>query len=147
MGGKKGEIKYILSKEFKFEAAHRIINNYSGKCSNFHGHCWVVVVYIEGYELDERNMLVDFNEIKVLREWINENLDHTSILWEKDPMLSSLKEHSQKVFSTKLNPTSEHLAQIILEKAISFFNNSRIRVESVEVKESCTSSARVYPLD
>jgi 6-pyruvoyltetrahydropterin/6-carboxytetrahydropterin synthase len=147
MGGTKGKIKYILSKEFKFDAAHRIINNYTGKCSDFHGHCWVVVVYIEGYELDERNMLMDFNEIKVLREWINENLDHTSILWEKDPMLSYLKENSQKVFSTKLNPTSEHIAQIILEKAISLFNNLRIRVESVEVKESCTSSARVYPVD
>ncbi len=146
MGSTKGKIKYILSKEFKFEAAHRIINNYSGKCSNFHGHCWVVIVYIEGYDLDERNMLVDFNEIKVLRGWIEENLDHTSILWEKDPLLASLKEHSQKVYSTKLNPTSEHLAQIILEKAITFFNNSRIRVESVEVKESCTSSARVYPV-
>jgi 6-pyruvoyltetrahydropterin/6-carboxytetrahydropterin synthase len=146
MGGYKGKIKYILSKEFKFDAAHRIINNYSGKCTDFHGHCWAVVVYIEGYELDERNMLMDFNEIKVLREWINENLDHSSILWEKDPMLPYLKENSQKVFTTKLNPTSEHLAQIILEKAISLFNNSRIRVESVEVKESCTSSARIYPV-
>jgi 6-pyruvoyltetrahydropterin/6-carboxytetrahydropterin synthase len=146
MGGNKGKIKYILSKEFKFDAAHRIINNYSGKCTDFHGHCWAVVVYIEGYELDERNMLMDFNEIKVLREWINENLDHSSILWEKDPMLPYLKENSQKVFTTKLNPTSEHLAQIILEKAISLFNNSRIRVESVEVKESCTSSARIYPV-
>jgi queuosine biosynthesis protein QueD len=147
MGGNKGKIKYILSKEFKFDAAHRIINNYSGKCTDFHGHCWAVIVYIEGYELDERNMLMDFNEIKVLREWIIENLDHSSILWEKDPMLPYLKENSQKVFSTKLNPTSEHLAQIILEKAISLFNNSRIRVESVEVKESRTSSARVYPAD
>ena len=147
MGSKKGKIKYVLSKEFEFDAAHRIINNYSGKCSNFHGHCWTVVVYIEGYELDDRNMLMDFNEIKVLREWINDNLDHTTILWEKDPMLSCLKENSQKVFSTKQNPTSEHLAQIILEKAISLFNNPGIRVESVEVKETCTSSARVYPLD
>lgn len=147
MGSTKGKIKYVLSKEFKFDAAHRIINNYTGKCSDFHGHCWIVVVYIEGYELDERNMLMDFNEIKVLKEWINKNLDHSTILWEKDPMISILKEQSQKVFSTKLNPTSEHIAQIILDKAISLFNNSRIRVESVEVRESRTSSARIYPVD
>ena len=106
-----------------------------------------MVVYIEGYELDDRNMLMDFNEIKVLREWINDNFDHKTILWEKDPMLSYLKKNSQKVFSTEENPTSEHLAQIILEKAISLFNNPGIKVESVEVKETCTSSARVYPLD
>ena len=147
MGSKKGKIRYVLSKEFKFDAAHRIINNYSGKCSDFHGHSWAVIVYIEGYGLDERNMLMDFNELKVLRRWINENLDHASILWEKDPMVQHFKEHSQKVFITRFNPTSEHLAQIILEKAISFFNNSKIRVESIEVKESCTSSARIYPED
>jgi 6-pyruvoyltetrahydropterin/6-carboxytetrahydropterin synthase len=145
MGGKKGKIRYVLSKEFKFDAAHRIINNYSGKCSDFHGHSWAVIVYVEGYRLDERNMLMDFNELKVLRKWINENLDHASILWEEDPMVQYFKEHSQKVFVTRLNPTSEHLAQIILEKAMSFFDNPKIRVESVEVKESCTSSARVYP--
>lgn len=145
MGGKKGKIRYVLSKEFKFDAAHRIINNYSGKCSDFHGHSWAVIVYVEGYRLDERNMLMDFNELKVLRKWINENLDHASILWEEDPMVQYFKEHSQKVFVTRLNPTSEHLAQIILEKAMSFFNNPKIRVESVEVKESCTSSARIYP--
>ena len=144
MGNGKGKIKYLLSKEFKFNAAHRIINNYSGKCTNFHGHTWTVVVHLEGYELDERNMLMDFNEIKVINKWIIENLDHSSILWEKDPMLSYFKENSQKVFSTKSNPTSEHLAQLILEQAIACFNNSRVKVESVEVKESCTSSARVY---
>jgi 6-pyruvoyltetrahydropterin/6-carboxytetrahydropterin synthase len=147
MGGKKGKIRYVLSKEFKFDAAHRIINNYSGKCSDFHGHSWAVIVYVEGYKLDERNMLIDFNELEVLKKWINDNLDHASILWEGDPMVQYFKEYSQKVFVTRLNPTSEHLAQIILEKAMSFFDNPKIRVESVEVKESCTSSARIYPED
>ncbi len=144
MGNGKGKIKYLLSKEFKFNAAHRIINNYSGKCTNFHGHTWTVIIYIEGYELDERNMLMDFNEIKGINKWIAENLDHSSILWDNDPMLPYFIEHSQKVFSTKSNPTSEHIAKLILEQAIDYFNNSKVRVESVEVKESCTSSARVY---
>lgn len=144
MGSTKGKIKYLLSKEFTFSAAHRIINNYSGKCTNLHGHTWTVIIYLEGYELDNRNMLMDFNEIKVINQWIAENLDHSAILWEKDPMLPSFREHSQKVFSTRSNPTSEHLASLILEKAIEYFNNSKVRVESVEVKESCTASARVY---
>lgn len=144
MGKPKGEIRYLLSKEFKFNAAHRIIENYSGKCTNFHGHTWTVVIYLEGNELDNRNMLLDFNEIKVINKWIAENLDHSSILWEKDPMLPYFKENSQKVFVTKSNPTSEHLARLILEQAMDYFNTDRIRIESVEVKESCTSSARVY---
>ncbi len=137
-------MRYLLSKEFKFNAAHRIINNYSGKCTNLHGHTWTVVVYIEGYKLDERNMLMDFNEIKIINKWIDKNLDHSAILWEKDPVLPYLMENSQKVFPTQSNPTSEHLAELILKEAISCFNNSNVWVESVEVKESCTSSARVY---
>jgi len=90
-------------------------------------------------------MLIDFNDLKPLKRWINEVLDHTTILWESDPMLAYIKESKQRYFATKKSPTSEHIAEIILAKAMELFNNDRIKVKYIEVKESCTSGAKVFP--
>ncbi|NQU54122.1 MAG: 6-carboxytetrahydropterin synthase [Bacteroidetes bacterium] len=146
MGSNKEKIRFELNKEFRFEAAHRLYKNYSGKCSNNHGHSWHVIVNIEGMELDESDILIDFNDLKPLKKWINEFLDHTTILWENDPMVEYIKESNQRLFITKKSPSSEHLAEVILAKAMELFNNDRIKVKYIEVKESCTSGAKVYPI-
>src|SRR5574344_1453933 len=68
------ELKVLSS----FSAAHHLLN-YKGECENQHGHNWKVEVYLEGQELDQANILVDF---KVLKKKVNEiidYLDHTDI--------------------------------------------------------------------
>ena len=139
-------MKYIITKEFTFEAAHRLIKNYEGKCSNNHGHSYRVKLYLAGDSLDEKDMLLDFNETKALRDWINNNLDHSSILWEEDPMVEMLKAIGNKVVVTRKNPTAEHIAGLILAQAQTLFENARLKVHSVEVSETATSTARVYSI-
>jgi 6-pyruvoyltetrahydropterin/6-carboxytetrahydropterin synthase len=136
-------MKYVIVKEFRFEAAHRLIKNYTGKCTNNHGHSWNVKLHLEGADLDEKDMLIDFQELKVLKAWIDENLDHASLLWEKDPMCQYINDSGQRIFTTKKNPTSEHVAEIILKEAIRLFENSRIRVQCLEVNETCTTGAKI----
>ncbi len=147
MGSNEEKIRYELTREFRFEAAHRLYKNYSGKCGNNHGHSWHVIVAIHGFKLDDSDMLIDFNDLKPLKRWINEVLDHTTILWENDPMLAYIKESKQRYFATKKSPTSEHIAEVILAKAMELFNNDRIKVKYIEVKESCTSGAKVFPIN
>jgi 6-pyruvoyltetrahydropterin/6-carboxytetrahydropterin synthase len=138
-------MKYIITKEFNFEAAHRLFRNYTGKCTNNHGHSFKVKLHLEGSELDEKDMLVDFVETKALKNWVNESFDHVTILWEGDPLISHLLETNNKVFTTRKNPTSEHIAEIVLEKAQELFENSRIHVYCVEINETCTTGAKIYP--
>lgn len=138
-------MKYVVRKEFRFEAAHRLLKNYSGKCTNNHGHSWVVTLQLEGDELDDKDMLIDFQEMKTLKSWIDDNLDHASLLWEKDPMCSYIKESGQRLFTTIKNPTSEHIAEVILNEAIRLFQGKRIRVKCVEVNETCTTGAKIFP--
>lgn len=138
-------MKYIISKEFSFEAAHRLIHNYTGKCTNNHGHSWRVRVNIEANELDNKDMVVDFQETKVLKQWIDENLDHTTILWEQDPMCKYIQDSGQRIFITKKNPTSEHMAEIIMEKALHLFNTERVNVQCIELNETCTNGVKLYP--
>ena len=58
-----------------FDAAHHI-RDYQGKCNRPHGHRWEVEVVIEGSKLDERNILVDFGEVKKVLNVVLHDLDH-----------------------------------------------------------------------
>jgi len=138
-------VKYQVLKKFRFEAAHRMVKAYEGKCNNNHGHSWEVIIILEGGKLDKRDMLIDFNELKALGRWIDDNLDHSTILWEKDHLADYLKKDKNRIFLTKKNPTSEHLAEVILKKAIELFKNKKtIRVAGIEVGETCTAAAKIF---
>jgi 6-pyruvoyltetrahydropterin/6-carboxytetrahydropterin synthase len=138
-------MKYIITKEFRFEAAHRLIKNYTGKCTNNHGHSWMVRLHLEGTDLDERDMLIDFQELKSLKAWVDDKLDHATLLWESDPMCEYIRNSGQRMFITRKNPTSEHIAEVILDEAIKLFDNSRIKVSCIEVNETCTTGAKICP--
>ncbi|HOK50615.1 MAG: 6-carboxytetrahydropterin synthase QueD [Bacteroidales bacterium] len=138
-------MKYTVRKTLTFEAAHRLLKDYSGKCTNNHGHSWVVDIELEAEQLDERGMVVDFNELKRLKQWIDDTLDHTTILWEKDPMCEYIRQSQQRLYVTQENPTSEVIARIIFEKAQEMFANDRVKISSVAVHETCTSRA-VYKI-
>lgn len=138
-------MRYSVTKDFTFEAAHRLVKNYVGKCNNNHGHSWLIKLHVEATCLDDKGMVIDFQEMKILKTWIDDNLDHASILWENDPMCEYIKQSGQRIFTTAENPTSEIIGEIILNQACKMFNNSRINVKCVEVCETCTSAALVYP--
>ena len=138
-------MKYSVTKEFTFEAAHRLVKNYTGKCTNNHGHSWIVKLQVVCSNLDEKDMVIDFQDMKALKIWIDENLDHATILWENDSMCDYIRQSGQRIYTTKENPTSEIIGKIILEQAIQMFESSRVLVTSVEVCETCTSAAKVFP--
>lgn len=137
-------MKFVLQKIFTFEAAHRLIKNYEGKCTNNHGHSFRVVLNLSGENLDQRDMLIDFNETKALKQWIDTYLDHASILWENDPLIPALKALNQKLFICKKNPTSEHIAELIFEEAKRLFEKSSVKVHAIEINETCTSGITLY---
>ena len=90
-------------------------------------------------------MLIDFQELKILKTWIDEYLDHATLLWEQDPMIQYIRESGQRLYITRKNPTSEHIAEVIINEAIRLFQNSRIKVKCLEVNETCTTGAKLFP--
>ncbi len=137
-------MKYAVSKQFTFEASHRLLKDYSGKCTNNHGHSWVIKLTVECEKLDDKDMVLDFQDLKALKTWIDDELDHTTILWEKDPMCDYIRKSGQRIYTTIGNPTSEVIGEIIFNKAVQLFENSRVKVNMVEVSETCTSAAQIY---
>ena len=54
---------FEITIEETFAAGHAL-RNYRGKCENVHGHNYRCQVSVEGAELDEIGLLVDFVELK-----------------------------------------------------------------------------------
>jgi len=66
---------YQLKVKSHIDAAH-YIKDYKGKCQRMHGHRWEIEIVLEGSDLNEMNMLVDFSVVKDSLKHVLENLDH-----------------------------------------------------------------------
>lgn len=115
----------------QFGAAHQL-RNYNGKCENLHGHNWKIEVYVQGEELDEVGLLVDFKIIKDRTKDIIERLDHKFL-------------NDLEIFA-EINPSSENIAKYIYEELGKDINNDKIRINRVRAWESDTACA-TYSVD
>ena len=87
---------YYLTKRLEISAAHRLTLSYDSKCTNTHGHNWIITVHCRAAELNADGMVVDFTHIK---QKIQQKLDHAN-LNEVLPF----------------NPTAENMARWITEQ-------------------------------
>lgn len=58
---------YFLKIKRHFDAAHKL-TDYDGPCNRLHGHRWTIEVVVKGERLNDKNMLVDFKDLKALVE-------------------------------------------------------------------------------
>lgn len=78
--------EFIVTKRLQNASiAHRLRNNYSGKCLNIHAHLYKFEVDISVNKLNQFDMAIDFGDIKKLCDnFIQNNWDHATIVNEKD---------------------------------------------------------------
>lgn len=138
---------YTVTKQFRWEMAHRLVNGYQGKCNSLHGHSWVAYVMLGADDLDKFGFVIDFGDFKQLDRWIQELWDHAAMLKSDDPMLQSLKNFPEQRLNTVFeNPTSEYIASLLYVKATELFEDKRVWVVEVRVEETCTSQATYSPV-
>lgn len=99
---------YYVTKRIEISASHRLQLDYESKCSNLHGHNWIVTVFCRAEELDRNGMVTDFTHIKSA---VTDRLDHAYL---NDVL--------------PFNPTAENLARWICEQVPNCYR--------VEVQES-----------
>lgn len=68
---------YTISKQFNFSASH-IIEGLPADhpCSRLHGHNYVVELVLAAQKLNSTGFVVDYNELVVFKEMIDQTLDH-----------------------------------------------------------------------
>ena len=105
-------------RRFTFCAGHRLVGH-EGKCQNLHGHNYVVEIYVSGQEQDEIGRILDFKLLKQrCKGWLDENWDHTFVLWAKDENGLAAIRSSQphRVYELPTNPTAENMAIHLLHE-------------------------------
>ena len=55
---------FYVSKRMEIAGCHKLTLNYESKCTQLHGHNWIVTVYCKAKELNENGMVCDFKHIK-----------------------------------------------------------------------------------
>ena len=87
---------YYITKRMEIAACHRLALSYPSKCSQLHGHNWVITVYCKSLTLNADGMVVDFSLIK---QRVKSQLDHTCL---NDVL--------------PFNPTAENIARWVCEQ-------------------------------
>lgn len=126
---------YVVTKRIDFCYGHRLLN-YDGVCKHPHGHNAMVEIDVCAEELDHRDMVVDFSDIKrLVKRWIDQELDHKMILRHDDPLVAALRAMGEPVYVLDSNPTAERIAKLIFDKA----RELGLDVAAVRVWETPTS--------
>src|SRR4029079_7683045 len=132
---------YLVTKRIEFCYGHRLLD-YDGVCKHPHRHNASVEIDVRTDNLDSRNMVVDFGDIKrIVKGWIDRELDHKMILRQDDPLVEPLKQPGDRMYRLESNPTVERMARLIYEKA----REQGIDVVAVRVWETPTSLATYAP--
>jgi 6-pyruvoyltetrahydropterin/6-carboxytetrahydropterin synthase len=122
---------YEVAVDQTFAAGHAL-RNYKGRCENVHGHNFKVRVVIEGENLDETGLLVDFLDVKAAMQAIIDRLDHVFL-------------NDVAPFDVK-NPSAENIAEYFFtEIARTLKSAVAVRVRKVKIWETDVQSATYRP--
>ena len=107
---------YEIKKRIEICAAHKLNLNYKSKCTNLHGHNWLIDVYLRSEKLNENGMIIDFDH---LSQKLLDKLDH-------------------KILNEVLNfnPTAENIAKFVCD----FFAPHCFKVKVIE----CEGNEAIY---
>ena len=128
---------YSVTKRIDFCYGHRLLD-YDGVCKHPHGHNAVAEIEVRTNQLDPRNMVCDFSDIKrIVKGWIDRELDHKMVLRRDDPLVKPLEQLGEPIYLLDSNPTVERIARLIFEYA----SGQGLPVVRVTVWETPTSYA------
>jgi 6-pyruvoyltetrahydropterin/6-carboxytetrahydropterin synthase len=123
---------FQVSVEETFSSGHAL-RGYKGKCENTHGHNYRVQVTLEGPQLDNIGLLVDFTHLKEVMRGVIKRLDHQFI-------------NDLEPFTT-LNPSAENMAKYFYDEVSGKLKDlpPGAKVTDVIIWETDTSMAKYRP--
>ena len=140
-----------IGKVIQWDMGHRVLNHRS-VCKGLHGHRYKAEICVEGdlvekKDASEEGMVIDFADIKkTAQKFIQEELDHAFMVWEKDIELLEFFKNSKghKPVIVPFTPTAENVAAYIFnelkDKFIDVFKTG-LHLQSVKLWETPSSYA------
>ena len=87
---------YRVSKRMEIAGAHRLELDYESRCTNLHGHGWIITVFCKATQKNRNGMVIDFAKVK---QMIHGKLDHQCL---NDVLY--------------FNPTAENIAEWVMSE-------------------------------
>lgn len=117
---------YKISKEFSFSSAHSLFGLADDHpCTRLHGHNYVVTIHLRSEELNKNGFVRDYHELKLVKDFIDNTLDHRNL----NDILAPL------------NSSAENIAKMLYD----VFKPNLPELYAVEVSETPKTSAIYEP--
>lgn len=140
-----------IGKVIQWDMGHRVLNHRS-VCKGLHGHRYKAEICVEGNLIEEKGaseegMVIDFADIKkVAQKFIQEELDHAFMVWDRDHELLEFFKSSQghKPVIVPFTPTAENVAAYIFNELKDKFTDvfqTGLKLQSVKLWETPSSYA------
>jgi 6-pyruvoyltetrahydropterin/6-carboxytetrahydropterin synthase len=140
-----------IGKVIQWDMGHRVLNHRS-VCKGLHGHRYKAEICVEGdlvekKDASEEGMVIDFADIKkTAQKFIQEELDHAFMVWEKDIELLEFFKNSKghKPVIVSFTPTAENVAAYIFNELKDKFTDvfkTGLHLQSVKLWETPSSYA------
>ena len=140
-----------IGKVIQWDMGHRVLNHRS-VCKGLHGHRYKAEICVEGgliqeSGISEEGMVIDFSNIKkTAQRYIQEELDHAFMVWDKDVELLDFFKNStgHKPVIVPFTPTAENVAAYIfhiLEDKFLDIYKTGLHLQSIKLWETPSSSA------
>lgn len=110
------ESLYMMSKKMEIASCHHLELDYESKCTQYHGHNYIVTIHCVATTLNESGMVVDFAHVK---QTIGKRYDHKCLNDVMDK-----------------NPTAENMAEEIHDIVCSMISDDCGYCYRVDVQES-----------
>tara|TARA_B100000424_G_C22886056_1_gene471429 strand:- start:553 stop:990 length:438 start_codon:yes stop_codon:yes gene_type:complete len=140
-------MKYQVIKTYGNETGHSCAFRQwraDSHCNLIHGYALGFEITFEAEELDDRNWVIDFGDLGVLKKWLKEMFDHTTVVAFDDPHLELFEDlNSKNLIDLRLleNVGCEAFAEAVYLFCKMEFEDLRVKVKSVRVFEHGANSA------
>jgi 6-pyruvoyltetrahydropterin/6-carboxytetrahydropterin synthase len=140
-------LKYQVIKTYGNETGHSCAFRQwraDSHCNLIHGYALGFEITFEAAELNEQNWVIDFGDLGILKQYLKDTFDHTTIIADDDPehetflMLQNLNLINLKVMD---NVGCEAFAENVFDFCYEKFSSMRVDIKSVKVFEHGSNSA------
>lgn len=100
-----------ITKRFKVEMAHRVLDAYTERCNGLHGHSYKIDLTLASDKLDHAGMVIDFKKVKEVFGGVIDAFDHAIVVWSRDyDLLFFVEQLNSRYVIVPYNPTAENMA-------------------------------------
>jgi len=113
MTGRFVDEKFVVTKRFTIPVGHRL-SKHMGRCQNWHGHNFDIMVSVSSNELNDNDMVIDFSDLKSVAMSVLDEWDHCLLVNKNDPIAKHPEFRDEfRIIAFNFDPTAERMARVL----------------------------------